>query len=82
MNYRVFLDTASKQFIGKFDKVKDFIQIGFSNVLYKVTRIEPNTNSITEPHSFDYFVRLPNTSPDSVTMDGSRQSFQKSIRSL
>lgn len=89
MNYRVFLDSNTQPFLSKFNalpelrpKVKDIIRIGKNPILYKITREAKNSNSSVEPFSFDYFVRKLDTSPDSTTMDGSRQSFQKSIRSF
>ncbi len=89
MNYRVFLDSSSQPVLSKFNalpelrpKVKDIIRIGANPTLYKITREAKNSKSSVEPFSFDYFVRKLDTSPDSVTMDGSRQSFQKSVLSF
>lgn len=86
MNYRVFLDSSTQPFLSKFNslpklrpKVKDIIRIGGNPILYKITREQKNSESSVEPFSFDYFVRKLDTSPDSTTMDGSRQSFRKSI---
>lgn len=87
MNYRVFLDSSTQPFLSKFNalpelrpKVKDIIRIGGRNpTLYKITREAKNSESPAEPFSFDYFVRKLDTSPDSTTMDGSRQSFRKSV---
>lgn len=89
MNYRVFLDSSTQPFLSKFNalpelrpKVKDIIRIGENPILYKITREQKNSQSSVEPFSFDYFVRKLDTSPDSVTMDGSRQSFRKSVLSF
>ena len=82
MNYRFFLDTASQQFLTKFNalpelrpKVTDIIRIKNSPILYKITREQKNSESSIEPFSFDYFTRRLDASPDSTTMDGSIQSF-------
>jgi len=89
MNYRVFLDSSTLPFLSKFNalpelrpKVKDIIRIGKNPILYKITREQKNSESSVEPFSFDYFVRKLDTSPDSTTMDGSRQSFRKSVLSF
>lgn len=75
MNYRVFMDTASEQFLANFDqlpelrpKVGDVITIDVSPILYTITRDIENTESSTDPVSHDYFVRIQNTSPDSISM--------------
>ena len=86
MNYRVFLDTNSEQFLGSFEKephlrpsLHDIIQIGASKILYVVTRIIPNTESITEPTSFDYFVKRQDSSNDSVSIRGSQNNVQRQL---
>ena len=86
MNYKIFLDTPSQQFVGKFQVLQtlrpvigDIITIGNNDTRYTVTRIEGDT---TQNVTLDYFVRITGTSPDSVTMDQSRNRFNKSIMSL
>ena len=86
MNYRVFLDTESQQFLGNFQKepnlrpsLHDIIQIGSSKILYVVTRITSNTESIVEPFSFDYFVKQQNSSTDSVSLRGSQVNIQRQL---
>lgn len=75
MNYRIFMDTASKQFLANFEKkpelrprVGNIITINKSSPSYVITRDEENTTSTTDPVSHDYFVRIQNTSPDSISM--------------
>lgn len=86
MNYRVFLDENSKQFLGNFEKepnlrpsLHDIIQIGTSKILYVVTRIIPNTESIVEPFSFDYFVKPQDSTNDSVSLRGSQENVQRQL---
>lgn len=86
MNYKVFLDTESEQFLGNFEKepnlrpsLKDIIQIGTLKILYVVTRIIPNTESTVEPFSFDYFVKRQDSSNDSVSLRGSQVNVQRQI---
>jgi len=89
MNYKIFLDTSSQQFLTSFTalperrpKVQDIIRLKNNTRLYKITKQIPSNPSENPPETINYFVRLLDSSPDSVTMDGSRQSFQNSIRSL
>jgi len=86
MNYRVFLDTKSEQFLGNFEKesnlrpsLHDIIQIGASKILYVVTRITPNTESVIEPNSLDYFVKPQDSSNDSVSLRGSQNNVQRQL---
>jgi len=86
MNYRVFLDTNSEQFLGSFEKepnvrpsLHDIVQIGSSKILYVVTRIIPNTESVREPTSFDYFVKPQDSSNDSVSIRGSQNNVQRQL---
>lgn len=86
MNYRVFLDTESEQFLGNFEKdpnlrpsLHDIIQIGTSKILYVVTRIIPNTESVIQPNSFDYFVKQQDSSNDSVSLRGSNVNVQRQL---
>lgn len=86
MNYRVFLDRKSQQFLGSFVKepnlrpaLHDIIQIGSSKILYVVTRIIPNTQSAVEPNSFDYFVKPQDSSNDSVSLRGSQVNVQRQL---
>jgi len=86
MNYRVFLDSNSEQFLGNFEKepqlrpsLHDIITIGTSKILYVVTRIIPNTESVVEPSSFDYFVKPQDSSNDSVSLRGSQVNVQRQL---
>ncbi len=86
MNYRVSLDTESKQFLGNFEtepnlrpSLHDIIQIGSSKILYVITRITPNTQSAIEPFSFDYFVKPQDSSNDSVSLRGSNVNVQRQL---
>ena len=86
MNYRVFLDGKSQQFLGNFEKqshlrpkIHDIIQIGASKVLYVITRITPNTTSITPPTSFDYFVKPQDSSNDATSLRGSQVNVQRQL---
>lgn len=86
MNYRVFLDTESEQFLGNFEKepnlrpsLHDIILVGTSKILYVVTRIIPNTESVVEPNSFDYFVKPQNSSNDSISLRGSQVNIQRQL---
>jgi len=87
MNYRVFMDTASKQFLANFEKLPELrprvgnvITINKSSPSYVITRDEENTESLTTPVSHDYFVRIKNTSPDSVSMGRDIQSTINGVR--
>jgi len=86
LNYRVFLDSISEQFLGNFEKesnlrpsIHDIIQIGSSKILYVVTRIISNTESSIEPFSFDYFVKIQDSSNDSVSLRGSQENVQRQL---
>jgi len=86
MNYRIFLDTNSEQFLGNFQKepnlrpsLHDIIQIGASKILYVVTRITSNTDSMIEPNSFDYFVKQQDSSNDSISLRGSQNNVQRQL---
>lgn len=86
MNYRVFLDGKSEQFLGNFQKepqlrpsIHDIITIGPSKILYVVTRIIQNTTSVTDPVSFDYFVKPQDSSNDSVSLRGSQDNVQRQL---
>ncbi len=86
MNYRAFLDSKSNQFLGNFQKepqlrpsLHDIITIGASKILYVVTRITPNTTSVNEPTSFDYFVKPQDSSNDSTSLRGSQDNVQRQL---
>jgi len=89
MNYRIFMDTQSEQFLTDFDKdpdlrpvVGDTIKIRNLPTLYKITRQQDNTLSSTPPVSIDYFVRIINTSPDTITMKKDIANFTRTMRFL
>ena len=86
MNYKVFLDTKAKPFLADFDalpelrpRIKDTIRIGNKPALYIITREEKNSLSSIEPFSFNYFVNLVNSTPDTRTMG---RDIAKLIRTL
>jgi len=84
MNYKVFFDKQSQQFLANFEQrpelrphVGDRITINESPIVYVITRdLEASTPVGNEDVSHNYFVRVQNTSPDSISMGRDIQSVQ------
>jgi len=86
MNYRLFTDTKNPRLISKFNKpiefkpqVGDIINIGISFTPWVITREKPNTLSSDQDASFDFFARIQNTSPDSISMKQDFASIQRKL---
>lgn len=84
MNYKIFFDTQTQQFLANFEQVPelrptvgDTITIDVSPIRYVITRdLEASTPVGNEDVSHNYFVRIQNTSPDSISMKRDIQSVQ------
>ena len=88
MNYRLFTDTKNPRLISNFNKpvefkpqVNDIINIGISRTPWVITREQKNTASSEEDVSFDFFAKIQNTSPDSISMARDFQSIQRKLNS-
>jgi len=88
MNFSVFMDTQSKQFLTNFEKdynlrpvVGDVIRITTHPNLFKITRQEPALASPT-PEPITFFVRVLNSSPDSKTMGADIAKLTRTLRHL
>lgn len=75
MNYRLFTDTKIPRLISKFNKTIEFkpqvgniINIGVSLTPWVITREKTNTLSSNQDVSFDFFARIQNSSPDSISL--------------
>ncbi len=76
MNYKIFFDKASQQFLANFEQkpalrpvVGNRITINESPIVYVITRDEEASVPVgNEDVSHNYFVRIQNTSPDSISM--------------
>ncbi len=87
MNYRFFQDTDSKQFITNFNqepelrpKVNDIVMFPPTSTKWVITRDQQISTPIgTEDVSFDYFVRVQDTSYDSVSLRGSNDNVIRQI---
>jgi len=86
MQYRFFEDTESKQFITNFTQepqlrpqVKDIVTFPPTRTKWVITREEVNSTSGSTPKSFDYFVRVQDTSPDTISL---RKSNDNAVRKL
>lgn len=89
MNYKVFLDTQSEQFLSNFDQepnlrpvVGDTITINNFPTLYKITRQEPTNPTEDPPVTINFFVRVLNSSPDSRTMGRDIAKLVRTLRHL
>ena len=84
MNYKIFFDTQTQQFLANFEQkpalrpvVGDRITINESPIVYVITRDEePNNGNGIVDVTHNYFVRVQNTSPDSISMGRDIQSVQ------
>lgn len=84
MNYKIFFDGQSEQLLANFEQVPklrpsvgDIITIDVSPIRYVITRdVEASTPVGDEDVSHNYFVRIQNTSPDSISMKRDIQSVQ------
>jgi len=89
LNYKVFLDSQSQQFLANFDKVPnlrpavgDIIKIKHDPKPYKITRQEPTNPSEDPPVTINYFVKIVNSSPDSKTMGADIAKLTRTLRHL
>lgn len=83
------MDTQSEQFLADFEKephlrpvLGDIIKIRNNPKLYKITRQTPTTPSEDPPETINFFVRILDSSPDSVSMGGDIAKFTRAIRYL
>ena len=84
MNYKVFFDKQTEQFLANFEQKPELrprlgnrITINESPIIYIITRDEEASIPVgNEDVSHNYFVRIENTSPDSISMKRDIQSVQ------
>ncbi len=83
------MDTSSEQFLDNFEKqshlrpvVGDIIKIRNNPKPYKITRQTPTTPSENPPETINFFVKILNSSPDSLSMGGDIAKFTRAMRYL